>query len=468
MDTLKNLLVQEAKLSSQMQAMGDSLSEVRVRIAEVRNHNRNAGTYNLPTETLSAIFEAEDRRLDHIPSQHTLLHQREGGPRVPLEIILSSVSRRWRNVALQTPRLWTSINIKVANSTRDLYDLYLHRSKLCLLDIMLLNFIPTKELHNDSKLKEHLGRLIPHVARWRTFIIRKGHIESPSSVLSILTPLCAPALETLVLDLYCSEGPIVTLFSAGASRLSSLELKGSFIRIPVETVKYMKLLSLIEGGITYNQFRQLMVSMHSLTHLCMDSNVVGESTNYPLIEIPSLLSLDYRHGFLGTSGVGDLRILDMPSLETLTIHRSRRDIITVLAEHHRLYPLVQSFTLASDYNQKNDIPVATVLDFISLFPDIRDVTFQGDDPTPVLNALHSRLPDDELLWPHLSSITIVPSERTKVALKKQIWVDVIKLVANRSQLGSPILTITLSSDVVERGTQRQLRRLREQVDFVER
>jgi hypothetical protein len=45
------------------------------------------------------------------------------------------------------------------------------------------------------------------------------------SRLSALSHLCAPALETLVLD-FSLNRPEIELFSGGASRLSSLELVG--------------------------------------------------------------------------------------------------------------------------------------------------------------------------------------------------------------------------------------------------
>ena len=91
--------------------MKDSLvAGVRVQIAELRSVNRGAGTYNLPSEILSAIFEAgitetpktEERdRLSWFDSSEQRTTQ--------FELLVSSVSRRWRNVALQTPRLWTDL-----------------------------------------------------------------------------------------------------------------------------------------------------------------------------------------------------------------------------------------------------------------------------------------------------------------------------------------------------------------------
>jgi hypothetical protein len=119
--------------------MEDLLSGVRVHIAELRSVNRGAGTYNLPSETLSAIFEAG---LPETPKTRergraSWFDQSEERT-TPFELLVSSVSRRWRNVALQTPRLWTVLVIDALGLTHDLYDLYLHRSKMCPLDITLV------------------------------------------------------------------------------------------------------------------------------------------------------------------------------------------------------------------------------------------------------------------------------------------------------------------------------------------
>jgi hypothetical protein len=61
---------------------------------------------------------------------------------------------------------------------------------------------------------------MPHIIRWKKFIVRGGYIESQ---LSALSHLCAPALEMLVLDCTSNETEM-ELFTGETSRLSSLEL----------------------------------------------------------------------------------------------------------------------------------------------------------------------------------------------------------------------------------------------------
>src|ERR1700733_9249436 len=130
MAPLKDLLADEAQVILQMQVLNESLARIHIRMAEIRNINRNAITYNLPIETLSAIFET---------SYSQPVSRFDSKPQMPFEVLVSSVSRRWRSVALRTPQLWTDLQLDVSRSAEDLLDLYLRRSKICLLDITFKN-----------------------------------------------------------------------------------------------------------------------------------------------------------------------------------------------------------------------------------------------------------------------------------------------------------------------------------------
>lgn len=457
--------------------MQDPLSTVRVHVAGIRDLNRDARTYNLPNETLSAIFEAgliENPFLEdmiRIPRMCTFEYRAWGSESPPFEILVSSVSRRWRSVALQTPRLWTVLNIDVENPTHDHHDLYLHRSKTCSLDITLSNCYQQEELPSDlvseanPDLKGHMYRLMPHVGRWRKFIILNSWIESPSTVFSALAHSRAPALETLVLDFRGSKGPILDLFSGGAPRLSCVELVGLYLQPPLEVVKYAKLHhpTRSETQLTYAEMNQLIRPMHSLIHLQLDSDIVAESANYPLIELPSLLSLDIRI----RGSVGALRFLDLPAIKILTIYGFSPEIIQALTQHHCLYPRVQVLKFVADIHCLDNTPGDTVVDLILLFPNVVDITFRGTDPIPILKALHNRRPTDKLLWPHLSAITISIAVRSNVGHRRQIWFGVVKVVGNYLELGKPLPSIKLSSKIVNDVSPRLQQRLREQVAFVE-
>jgi hypothetical protein len=205
--------------------------------------------------------------------------------------------------------------------------------------------------------------------------------------------------------------------------------------------------------------------MCSLTRLSIAAHIVQDAGNRPPIKLSSVLVLDiyfYHHD----TDSSTFCILDFPAVESLTIH-SGTDVAIRALTH--VYPNVQSLTLANDSKSSDteNPPVALVVDFISLLPAVRDVVFQGTNPSAILNALYNRTSTDELLWPDLSAITVVAAGGAKVMQKKQTWTCIVKVVKNRVQLGHPISSIQLSSQIVERGSQTQKQWLRKQTALTE-
>jgi hypothetical protein len=213
---------------------------------------------------------------------------------------------------------------------------------------------------------------------------------------------------------------------------------------------------------------RLFEPIRSLTCLSIAAKIAQDAGNHPLIELPSVLVLDIYFNHHDTDS-NTLRILDFSAVESLTIHSHTDVAIGALTRNHRVYPHVQSLTLAnnSEYGDRGNASVALALVFISLLPAVRDVVFQGTNPCIILDVLHNRKSTDEVLWSDLSAITVVAAGRDRVMQKKQIWACIVKVVENRVQLGQPILSIKLSSQIVERGGQRQKQQLREQTALTE-
>lgn len=477
MATLVILLAQEAELSLQVQALVRSLADVRIRIAEMQCVNRNAVTYNLPNELLSSIFEiglSWSPFLSTKPTRGGLIEDKWSSLPTPFEIVVSSVSRRWRNVALQTPRLWTQVYINVAQSTHELLELYLCRSKMGLLDITLSRRKPRWEHDRNlvgrdaivvTECKRYLEQLIPHVGRWRKCSIMQD--ESFSDALADLAYLYAPALETLFLE--GGSGSLMQIFSAGAPRLSSVELAGTRLLPPLQAVKYLKFHLHNHFPLSHAQFREVIQPMCSLTRLYLESGIVKESpAGHPPIYLPSVIALEIDI-YSCRVGEGVLFVLDLPSVETLTIYGNTGHVIETFANYPRLYRCVRLLTVIGPplYFQGADTPVEPTLQFICLFPNVQDVAFHGGDSRSIIQALYDRQPTQDFLWPHLSSVTIIPSAIAKVLYEKRVWADMVKLVGNRLRLGLPISSVKLPEEIIMRGTQKQQQRLKEQVVLIE-
>src|ERR1700676_2148959 len=86
-----------------------------------------APIYSLPDEILADIFEVGHTPLSPIPA-----------PRAGLafEILVSQVTRRWRNVAICTPHIWSRIEISPTTG-RHLVAVYLRRSGVVPLDLFI-------------------------------------------------------------------------------------------------------------------------------------------------------------------------------------------------------------------------------------------------------------------------------------------------------------------------------------------
>ena len=451
--TIEDLLADEAKVISQIQVLNESLACIRIRMAEKRNINRNAITYNLPTEILSAIFEAKNcLSKTSYPQSQPPCHAE-----TPFEILISSVSRRWRNVALETPRLWKDVQIDISKSAEDLLGLYLCRSKLALLDITFKQSSHVRDLNNDyvaKNFKCYLEQLVPHVARWRAFIIE--NVGLPSKVLSPLSDLSVPALTRVRVYFRDCEPSIMDVFSGGAPLLSSLKLIGTYLRPPRNDVKSLEL-GYCSRAFTHEEFTQMMLPMRSLLHLSIHTSVLSHLSHHigTPITLLSVISLVLS---LESHTVGALRSLDLPSLQSLEVRGSTQYTILAFTQHPRSYPALSSLKISYSTPSYHMPPAATIQNFITLFPNVRHVTFDGADPTPILHTLQNPEP----LWPKLSVITVI-CPAAEASFKKTLWDSIVIVVGNRLKLGHPIARIILSCHILQSLTHRQQRGLRAKV-----
>ncbi|KAJ7167830.1 hypothetical protein C8R46DRAFT_1218748 [Mycena filopes] len=94
---------------------------------------------------------------------------------VPFPTIASQVCRLWRNLALATPDLWTTIRISEDLASVDAAALYISRTRNRLLDITIT--LPPNSGCIDYDFDRVLNILGPHRRRWRTFALHVGERE---------------------------------------------------------------------------------------------------------------------------------------------------------------------------------------------------------------------------------------------------------------------------------------------------
>lgn len=171
----------------------------------------------------------------------------------PFEILVSHVCKHWRTVAVETPSLWTTID--VSYDERPPYErinAYLERSKSLPLHIRVDCEPPDDDFCvNDeegprplsiAELWELFELLIPHVPRWGSVRIDVGSYEHMHTFLEAASaPSVPPAAQLEMLQLYHHEdmetdeatvfakpdlSTHFTLFGGSAPRLQSIALWG--------------------------------------------------------------------------------------------------------------------------------------------------------------------------------------------------------------------------------------------------
>ncbi|KDQ18361.1 hypothetical protein BOTBODRAFT_510702 [Botryobasidium botryosum FD-172 SS1] len=193
------------------------------------NRNEACGIYRLPNEILSKVFELT---MEPWPWGYNA----EDNP-----LTLSRVSRRWRYIALGTPRLWSQIS---PFGSPALVPLFLTRSKSIPLDVVLEEHTAR---YGDDGLDEEV--LSPE-HRYRYLVLRKARnhehiplifnvllvpqfhrlrslalLDVPEISLNALGSNPAPLLEAFRFEFAERWHQSISLFSGDAPRLRHLHLR---------------------------------------------------------------------------------------------------------------------------------------------------------------------------------------------------------------------------------------------------
>lgn len=137
-------------------------------------------------------------------------------PWPPFQIVVSHVCRHWRNVALSTPTLWTTIVVvPEARPPYDLVTTMLERSKGVPIDIYVNcepdepddgNLAAAGDAPSDADLEVLYDMLTPHVHRWRTIEVSVSEYHHMFVFLNAVSdPLISAASQLTTLQLYHHE-----------------------------------------------------------------------------------------------------------------------------------------------------------------------------------------------------------------------------------------------------------------------
>lgn len=281
----------------------------------------------------------------------------------PFPLLVSSISRRWREAAISTQPLWSQL-VFTADPRTDSWcaDLFLPRSGAHPLDIII-------NLQSRRGSTDIISKLLPHCERWRKLCVTVEDIHETFAIRSLLQYIPVPLLQHLEFVVYegeCigdghSHAPFLDL---GAPALTSVKLRG----LCLECVPHL-------ANLTSFRFESKATSV---TRSQMESIAAAS---------PALRALHLRLKGFKASGNGSL---DLPSLRHLSLNFKDLDR-RVDTEPLQLFvimvaPALESLELISFYY---DVPEPNALfERFPNHPRPQTLKFSGNLGWQVYDALH--------------------------------------------------------------------------------
>ncbi|KAJ7633186.1 hypothetical protein FB45DRAFT_914563, partial [Roridomyces roridus] len=270
----------------------------------------------LPTEILSEIFL---QFLPPYPERPSFI-----GKKSPS--FLLQICRRWRDVALATPALWSTMNLLLYNSNhhaqqRDLLKIWLQRSGNCALSIRV-DYL--KEANDDGTIiEECLAALLRHASRWQDI-----DVTLPFEELRGISG-AMPFLRSVTIGIESweerPEEPVV-LF-ADAPALKHVVLSRSFdpfmVSLPWSQITTLNADEFYTNEIVEILRQTTMLEDCTLTILSGAVSLPASSIHIPSLPLRSLRLKwdDYPNPGQGAHEAQQLfRALHLPALETLMVH----------------------------------------------------------------------------------------------------------------------------------------------------
>ncbi|KDQ06007.1 hypothetical protein BOTBODRAFT_272409 [Botryobasidium botryosum FD-172 SS1] len=346
--------LQEAK--SALDAVINSVTtHIKKTLCDVRIHrNQLRPISRLSNELTANIFELVEKTPGN--STRALL------ARAPIN--LSQVSTLWRDIALNDPNLWTSINVLNV----PLHRTFLPRSKGAPLDITLT---PSRGMDLGDPCHGKIMNMFPYsiepftryLDRWRTLQIYGLHFETLDYD-AFTSP--APRLETLDVNVRwhinnrsAVESPIgpdsSRLFGGQTPRLRNLRLNG--LCIPLTSPIYRSLTQLSLVNIDF-----VRSSMHDF---------VGILAACPLLSTLFLCGVELPGG--GILSLSFTTPIHMHRLESIDLSRMSGNSMRQILAAVRVPASAKLQVTAGDGTDLRGLlpPVGSILDSFPFLPDIR-------------------------------------------------------------------------------------------------
>ncbi|KIM57924.1 hypothetical protein SCLCIDRAFT_28454 [Scleroderma citrinum Foug A] len=432
MDSLAQARVELARLEAEAQELVKQLLCVRAAVSVQRSkisqllRRTPPPIHRLPTELLLSIFELDI-------SAHPDCERKQE---------LARVSRRWRDVILNSPILWTTINIPRLNASG--INAHLKKSGESLLNIAIT--INGQGNLDYDKLTPYLDIVTPYAHRWRSLHV--FDVSGPESMLGeIITPIGMYIVEVINHLRFPSLKHVIIPFFGGieypdflsptcAPGLEHLELEGmlpckSFA--PPPTLKTLRLMA-DDFDEAPHPFFAYLIPTQRLTTLSLSRDIADWN--------------HWNHWILRPNSI------HFPVLNTLTLSISQMNQFLHAIEHplsvvfnglgHKFNNVDHiSFPRTTRFNRSHDYDGA--LSVCKTFPNVRHAELNLQElgdlfPDRSFNAESTHIRYPAYLWKDLQSLTLRgPSFK---------WVKKIdyfsEWLLRRQTLGLPLFHIKLT------------------------
>ncbi|KAJ3556697.1 hypothetical protein NM688_g1883 [Phlebia brevispora] len=423
-----------------------SITRIRDKSAELSS--LIAPIHVLPDELLRLIFTHV--ACQPTPEDNVLAHMSFANRKdAPAPIVLASVSRRWRNLVISSPTLWTRIYLSPWQP-RYWSQLAIARSGSAPLDITLdccIDSTPYPEV-----LDQLLDVVLPEVERWEGIGVVAHHCFSLAYVGRLFSDLHAPILRRLRLSL-TGKGPpgdqsvvVPNLFRRGAPRLSHVYLYS--VGLPWDSSTLLCGLTCLdlrwmwnETKLTYDQFRSILAACPDLKQLVLRGQYVDLQAaihTEPLC-VPSLRYLEIS----GNNVSRMCSILVAPGLHTLYLanvdEAEFRELMQLFQGFPQRikHPALRSLRL---FNVRTTQPSAGFLEAIST---VEEFTIIHSDAARFLPLLRGQQGSGET-----GPSVILPKLKTLTLLDDASDETLLTVVAERAALGYPLQRVNVHAGSV--------------------
>lgn len=314
---------------------------------------------------------------------------------MPFELLVSQICSHTRRIALSTPRIWSSIDIR-PSSQRERVKAYVARSASAWLRIRI-DMMQTMSSDDEEALDVLLDVICPQSYRWRRLSIVRLFESKDYAVIRRICDCHTPDLRDLSvvvedidreeINALVSRLRLPSMFR-NTGELCFLRLSGlalHFFRPRLDSIVVLHLDETKQIPMKYNKFREIMLSSPTLMHLSIYGDIVAART-WPRqqndITMTSLQSLRIC-GMSSEVYSNILVTIEAPMLESLTLKQ---------LHEHDLDALVEIADVAKFSNLKSltfwdfDVSIYAYERIMRLFKNVTS-----------FSTFHSALPDSHLV-----------------------------------------------------------------------